>query len=73
MIYRLYCLQYDEWMDEEERTIGTGSNRSQMDTLFDLWVDDFASPKMIRVVLETDKGDVLREQDLEHSGGFDDD
>lgn len=63
MRYRLYVIQFDEWGDEEERTISTGSNASQMETLFYAW-KDMLGKNAIRIVLEADTGLVLLEESL---------
>lgn len=66
MRYRLYIVQQDEWGDEEERTIREGSNREQMEILFEVW-KDWAGPRAIRLLLETNDGDILQQ---EHFGGI---
>lgn len=71
MRYRLYVIQYDEWGDEEERTIREGSNRDQMEILFDVW-KDLVGPHAIQLKLETSNGDLLMEERFGGPSYYDD-
>lgn len=72
MRYRLYVIQYDDWGDEEERTIKEGTNRSQMEILFDVW-RDISGPLALKLVLmDEENGEVLLEDSFGKASYYDD-
>lgn len=71
MRYRLYVIQHDEWGDEEERTIQEGTNRDQMEILFDVW-KDWLGPLAIKLMLETEDGFMVREEKFGGLSYYDD-